>query len=270
MRPSRLPFLPCLLSLCLLAAAPLAAAPPAAAPFWFVQVTDTHLGLADGQGELVDKIVKRINALPVPVAFVVHTGDLTSEKTLFKDDLAKAVARFAPLKCPVHFVAGNHDIDPHIHGERCRTAWTNAVRPLAYRVEHAGVRLLFVHVSPLAWNSRLAGYDPLAWLQGELAAAGDRPVIVFQHEPWAVDFYANRMHPNRWLGNAGKWDAALASAKRLVGVLCGHFHRDEVHWVGSAPVFVASSIARYWGRQPSFRLYRFEDGRLAYRTVYVE
>jgi hypothetical protein len=34
-------------------------------------------------------------------------------------------------------------------------------------------------------------------------------------------------------------------------------------------VFACPPVASYWGRQASFRLYEFRDGRLGYRTVYL-
>jgi UDP-2,3-diacylglucosamine pyrophosphatase LpxH len=52
-------------------------------------------------------------------------------------------------------------------------------------------------------------------------------------------------------------------------VITGHFHRDELHWVGGRPVFAAPPVAGYWGRQASFRLYEYRDGRLSYRTIYL-
>jgi hypothetical protein len=30
------------------------------------------------------------------------------------------------------------------------------------------------------------------------------------------------------------------------------------------------SVAGYWGRQASFRLYEYRDGRVGYRTIYLQ
>ena len=56
--------------------------PPAAKPtFSFVQISDSHLGFARDPNKDVAATLKqtiaRINALPEPPAFVLHTGDLT-------------------------------------------------------------------------------------------------------------------------------------------------------------------------------------------------
>jgi hypothetical protein len=53
-------------------------------------------------------------------------------------------------------------------------------------------------------------------------------------------------------------------------VIAGHFHRDELHWVGDVPLFVCAPLAGYWGRQGSYRIYEYKDGRLGYRTQYLE
>jgi hypothetical protein len=53
-------------------------------------------------------------------------------------------------------------------------------------------------------------------------------------------------------------------------VITGHFHRDELHWLDGIPIFAAPPVAAYWGRQASFRLYEYRDGRLGYRAVYLQ
>jgi UDP-2,3-diacylglucosamine pyrophosphatase LpxH len=62
----------------------------------------------------------------------------------------------------------------------------------------------------------------------------------------------------------------LVNRPNVRGIFCGHFHRDDLHWVGNIPLFSAPSIAGYWGRQASFRVYHWQDGRLGYITVYVQ
>jgi len=52
--------------------------------FYFVHLTDTHVG-TENNLELMRRIVEQINALPMPVQCVVHTGDIVNygmEETL--------------------------------------------------------------------------------------------------------------------------------------------------------------------------------------------
>jgi UDP-2,3-diacylglucosamine pyrophosphatase LpxH len=66
-----------------------------------------------------------------------------------------------------------------------------------------------------------------------------------------------------------KWERLLNSAN-VKAVIAGHFHRDEFHWLGEVPLYVAEPVAGYWGRQCTFRIYEYRGGKVGYRTVYVE
>jgi len=83
---------------------------PALAPFHFVQITDTH------HGHPLHLIrtrmaVDAINALPMPIEVVLHTGDLASNN-LTMENAAAISNEFSRLNAPVVFVPGNHDILP--------------------------------------------------------------------------------------------------------------------------------------------------------------
>src|SRR5579872_6026275 len=82
--------------------------------FTFAQISDSHIGFArdpnkDVAGTLKQTIA-RINALPEPPAFVVHTGDLTH---LAKPEEFDAVAELLKgVKTgAVLYVPGEHDFD---------------------------------------------------------------------------------------------------------------------------------------------------------------
>jgi hypothetical protein len=98
--------------------------------------------------------------------------------------------------------------------------------------------------------------------------AAGKPILLFHHRPAVDDYYEFALHPG--------WDPAerrafetLLRTHRVRGVVTGHFHRDELHWLEDVPVFAAPPVAGYWGRQASFRLYEYRNGRLGYRTVYL-
>src|SRR5581483_446047 len=91
--------------------------PPAPEPrptFIFVQISDSHLGFARAPNKDVAgtlrQTVARINALPEPPAFVLHTGDVTH---LAKPEEFDAVAEILKgVKAgAVAYVPGEHDFD---------------------------------------------------------------------------------------------------------------------------------------------------------------
>ena len=82
--------------------------PPA--ELYFAQITDTHLDAGD-HADRLETIVDRINAFPCPLACVVVTGDLLNH---IENDEARErlLAIMGRLKAPVHYLPGNHDIEP--------------------------------------------------------------------------------------------------------------------------------------------------------------
>jgi 3',5'-cyclic AMP phosphodiesterase CpdA len=237
--------------------------------FHFVQISDLHFGPPE-HFERNRDVVKRINALPMDLACVLVTGDVFSDGIL-NDALRKtAVDTLNGLEPPIHYVPGNHDIVRKSGKLKATTeAWTRDFGPLASKAEHHGVVFLMVYTEPLAKSFEQPGFDPLAWLEAELKAAGEKPVIIVHHTPSVPDFYRNRMHEGWKLQMRRQWERLVNSAN-VKGVIAGHFHRAEQHWVGDVPLYVAPSVAGFWGRQGSYRIYEYRNGRLAYRTQYLE
>ncbi|MDY6906314.1 MAG: hypothetical protein SWH61_16705 [Thermodesulfobacteriota bacterium] len=51
-----------------------------------------------------------------------------------------------------------------------------------------------------------------------------------------------------------KWKT-LINTYNVKAIVAGHFHRDELHWLGDVPVYIAPPVAGYWGRKAAFRIY---------------
>jgi hypothetical protein len=245
--------------------APLAGAGVARA-FYFVQITDTHFGDGDHL-ERTRRLVERINRLPYEIACVVHTGDIFAGNITNPDVREAGLGVLRQLKPPLHLLPGNHDI---LQKDVAATAaaYTRHIGALMHRAEYHGAVFIFAYTEPLAMGFAVPDYDPLRALDAALAVSNGKPVLLFHHRPAVDDYYEFAGSP--------AWDAAARAALegRLAGydvkaVITGHFHRDELHWVGGRPVFAAPPVAGYWGRQASFRLYDYRDGRLSYRTIYL-
>lgn len=235
--------------------------------FYFVQLSDTHWGSLNGLAS-TRKIVELINALPVKIECVVHTGDITGDQIRKAEVVNEGLSIMSGLKVPVHYLPGNHDVllkDP----EETAAVFTNRFGPLGSATNYCGVEFLFVCSEPVVGRYKLADFDPYEWLKGRLAASPGKPVLVFVHEPPARDFHKNEFF-DVWPADEIKRWSEMLNATGVKAVIAGHFHRDEFHWLGNVPVYVDSSVAGYWGRQPGFRLYEYKDGKLSYSTVYLE
>lgn len=233
--------------------------------FYFVQITDTHLAYKD-HDRITDSIVKSINQLPFDVKFVVHTGDI------FQNNLHEKKARksFKSIKeqiqTPLYVVPGNHDLLPDQY-KKHRKLYVKHVAPLNQIVEVEGVQMILYYSIPLADTLLPDLSEQKAWIENVLDSLKHEPKIVFHHQPSVKDFYLNADHDS-WPETMRIYWEKLVNTYQVNAIVTGHFHRDELHWLGNVPLYVAPSIAGFWGRQASYRIYHYQDGHLSYKTVY--
>jgi 3',5'-cyclic AMP phosphodiesterase CpdA len=239
---------------------------PESLHFYFVQITDTHFGEGDNL-KRTERIIQAINKLPVEVAFVAHTGDITQNRIYDEETIANGLSCLNRLKAPIHFVAGNHDILSYDLEETIEIYQENFGK-LFDVVQYNGVACYFLYTGPMPKSDTRSGYPVIDWLEDSLKEFSDKPILIFQHIPPATDFYNNRFHEPYTKTFLNKW-RELLSPFPVKAIICGHFHRDELHWFGDIPVFVSAPISGAWKRQSTFRIYEYRDGKVAYRTQYV-
>ncbi len=236
--------------------------------FYFIQITDTHLG-ENQNDQNFEKIISKINNLPMKIELIVHTGDIISEQIMDNVTKKKIAGELKKLKFPVYFVPGNHDINDN-NREASLTAYTNIFSSLNYTVDCRGVVFIFLYSEPIRLSFKIAGYKPMEWLSNTLMKNKDKPAIICFHAPMTEDFYNNSGHKG-WTGNSKEeWENLIGNYGNIKAILNGHFHRDELHWTVGIPVYVCESVANYWNRQPAFRIYHYINGRLDYTTQYLE
>ena len=236
--------------------------------FFFVQMTDTHWGALDGVA-MTRRAVEKINALPVKVEFVALTGDLFADSIGRQDVVEEGLAAMKDLKVPVYYVPGNHDLIKDDYS-RDSALFRSRFGPLDRRVDVCGVACLFVNTEATL-DARGGPADRVReWIEQALPASNG-PSLIFMHRPPVYDMQFGKEDHSAWDRNYdSRWEEFMGRHPGIQAICCGHFHRDELAWIGSVPVYVESSMARFWERQPSFRLYRYHAGRLNYWTFYLE
>ncbi|MCU0560433.1 MAG: metallophosphoesterase [Desulfobacterales bacterium] len=236
------------------------------AGFFFVQITDTHIGERDHL-ERTRKLVDRINRLPFPIACVVHTGDIFADNITDADLVAAGLGELRRLKAPLHLLPGNHDI---LAGTREETAaaYAQRVGPLIHAALYHDVAFIFAYTEPLALGFAVKGYDPVEEIRAALKSFPGKPILFFHHRP-AVEDYYEYAGAQAWSPAGRTALAELLRARNVAALITGHFHRDELHWLDGIPVFAAPPVAGFWGRQASFRLYAYREGKISYRTLYL-
>lgn len=233
-------------------------------PFYFVQISDAHFG-SDDHFERGREAVKQITALPMDIAFVVMTGDIFDDNITDADVVDQVFQTLEPLAVPIHFLPGNHDILEENIAETV-AAYTNAFGPLITSAEYNGVQCVFVYTEPLTEEVVIPGYDPLVELELLLEK---KETLVFHHTPSVDSFYNGKAHAGWGRMAAGPRWVDLLNRYDIKAVIAGHFHRDELHRLGDVPLYVAPPLSSRFGRQGSFRIYEYRDGRLSYWTCYL-
>jgi hypothetical protein len=216
--------------------------------FTFVQISDSHLGFArdpnkDVAGTL-RQAVARINALPEPPAFVLHTGDITHLAKPEEFDACAEVLKGVKAAA-VGYVPGEHDFDGDGNKEYLRRYGKGTQGLGWYSFDLKGVHFVgLVNVANAKSGSGdgglgVIGNDQLDWLKKDLAGlTASTPVVVFAHVPlWAVY--------EKWGWGTRDAEQALDLLKRFgsVTVLNGHVHQVLQKIEGKVTFHTARSTA---------------------------
>ncbi len=210
----------------------------------FVQISDSHIGFnkaanPDVAGTLKTAIA-RINALPKPPAFILHTGDLTQLSKPAEFDNVAEILKSARAG-QVFYVPGEHDVLDG-SGRAYRERFAPQSRGAGwYSFDHQGVHFAgLVNVVDLkAGGLGQLGTDQLEWLEKDLAPlSASTPIVVFAHIPlWTVY--------EQWGWGTTDAQRALSYLRRFgsVTVLNGHIHQTMQKVEGNITFHTARSTA---------------------------
>jgi 3',5'-cyclic-AMP phosphodiesterase len=216
--------------------------------FSFAQISDSHIGFARNPNKDVAATLKqtiaRINALPEPPAFVLHTGDLTHlAKPAEFDTVTELLKGVKAGK--VLYVPGEHDFDGDGNKEYLKRYGQGTKGTGWYSFDHHGVHFIgLVNVANAKSGSGdgglgVIGKDQLDWLTRDVSGLKDSaPIVVFAHVPlWAVY--------EKWGWGTRDAEQALGILKRFgsLTVLNGHIHQVLQKVEGNVTFHTARSTA---------------------------
>ena len=205
-----------------------------------VQLSDLHVrppGVsAYGRvptNDMLRAAIEHVGALRPRPDVVLATGDLVHAGDV--EEYAMLRQLLAELEMPVYLVPGNHDD----RGNFRKVFGDSDYLPdagdfLHYAVEEHPVRLIGLDtVVPGAAGGELCERRR-AWLEETLAAAPDRPTVIFMHHP---PFRTGIEHMDVIALNDADADALGRLVERhpqIERILCGHVHRPiQVRWHGT-------------------------------------
>jgi 3',5'-cyclic AMP phosphodiesterase CpdA len=203
-------------------------------PLYFIHISDTHFGptknfehYGSNAFDVARRMVETINALPVDIDFVMHTGDVTDYPDRATYTLAEEA--FSRLKPPIYFVTGNHDTSLGINTHLTMGAKTDCSSDqniVSYSFEKKGFRFITLDSrGPDEIDPR--GVLPLHqfdFLEREIHK-DDKPFVVFIHFlPFTAD--SLWLDEGMLLLNGGLLHETLLPVRhRVRGVFFGHVHR---------------------------------------------
>lgn len=233
--------------------------------FYFVQITDTHVGRKTDTARTAE-IIEQINKLPVDVKFIAVTGDIINTSG-DEENLKEAARIFSKSKFKVHVVPGNHDIKNKTPDADARVFEEN-FGSLSSSFDCEGVTMIFFYSEPMREKFVIQSYNPIGILQEKLKNAGEKPVLLFTHAPPAPDMDRAEFRVDPWPADAAKILENNLKPYNIKAIIAGHSHRDDFYWFADIPVFICGAVSGKGGRVPEFRLYYYDNGRLSYTTQY--
>jgi 3',5'-cyclic-AMP phosphodiesterase len=210
----------------------------------FVQISDSHIGFnKDANPDVTATLraaIAKVNALPTPPAFVLHTGDLTQlSKAEEFDTLAESLKSLKTEK--IFYVPGEHDV-LNDNGQMFHERFGQKAQGDGwYSFDQKGAHFIgLVNVLNLkAGGLGSLGPQQLEWLEKDVSGLkSSTPIVVFAHIPlWSV-------YPE-WGWGTEDSAQALSYLKNFgsVTVLNGHIHQTMQKVEGNVTFHTASSTA---------------------------
>ena len=215
-----------------------------AADFTFVQISDSHIGFnkeanKDVLGTLKEAVAK-INALPAPPDFILHTGDLTHLSEAEEFDTLEQILKSCKTK-QVFYVPGEHDV-LNDNGKQFLQRFGKGTKGSGwFSFDHKGAHFIGLNNVTNIREGGLGqlGDEQLEWMEDDLKPVSDStPVVLFAHVPlWMA-------YP-QWGWGTEDGARALGYLNRFgsVTVLNGHIHQVLKKMEGNATFHTGMSTA---------------------------
>jgi 3',5'-cyclic-AMP phosphodiesterase len=210
----------------------------------FVQISDSHMGFNKAANPDVVATLKaavdKVNALPTPPQFMLHTGDISHLSKTEEFDTVEQILKSAKPK-DIFYVPGEHDV-LNDEGAQYRERFGKGSQGAGwYSFDQKGVHFIgLVNVMNLkAGGLGNLGAEQLAWIEKDVKhLSKSTPIVVFAHIPlWSV-------YPE-WGWGTEDSTQALAYLKKFgsVTVLNGHIHQTMQKVEGNVTFHTAASTA---------------------------
>lgn len=210
-------------------------------------LSDVHIaesGSVQGPGfdtaAIFEAAVSELNAFEPRPDIVLMTGDFTGSGTVAEYEVFKQILE--KLEIPFHLIPGNHDNHTAM---RAVLGELDALGDDGTFIQHVvddyPVRLIGLDSTMVGHHSGELCEKRIAWLDGCLEEARDRPTALFMHHPpvttgiWWLDCIGLSQ-------GTEALEELIGRHRQVKAVFCGHFHRAIQSTLSGVPVFIAPSI----------------------------
>lgn len=207
------------------------------------QITDTHLTLdvPSRTGDLA-RCVAQINALDPLPDLVIHSGDVSHHGLPGEYGVARDIME--QLKAPWFVMAGNKDKRAAMIEAFSQRGIPRSDFPFVqYAVDQSGWRVVCLDTVSEKSNKGDLCADRLRDLESMLAAAVDRPTVVFMHHPTFEVSTIPEPFQFESRESAEAFEEILARHPQVRGIYCGHVHRPYKAALGRIPAVVMTAVA---------------------------
>lgn len=234
------------------------------------QISDTHLDTDSpgSAGRLRDfeRCVAAIDQLDPPPDVVIHTGDVAHNGMPEEYEAARRI--LGTLRCPVHIMPGNRDNRSAMRAAFSADPYLLSDTPfIQYSVDTFPVRLIVVDTVSQSGKHGEFCRIRADKLRARLAEETARPTVIFMHHPpfevresdYPIQFAA-------W-ESVERMSRALDGQTHVLGMFCGHTHRDSAGELGTIPASSMPSVAvdlrqgaypAEFQSAPLYKLHRFD------------
>ena len=194
-----------------------------------VQLTDLHIRepgrLAYGRidtAPYLERAVQSVLRLRQAPDAVVITGDLSDFGRAA--EYAHMAELLAPLTMPVYLMPGNHDDRDQLRHSFPSHAYLGDDGFVQYSVKVGDLRLLTLDTCVPGQSHGTLCAERLGWLEAQLDACRDEPVVVAMHHP-PFRTLIGHMDEIGLLEGSAALEALVARHHNVERVICGHLHR---------------------------------------------
>jgi hypothetical protein len=213
------------------------------------QLPEPYLSEA-GQNRMLAEAVAEINAIEPPPAFVIHTGDMTTEDhTDWKNPATINVRAFKlmksimdKLKMPWYPVLGNHDqVWLEVNGGKGTHAQMKELLgyPPYYSFDYAHCHFVVMHSAPVPRDHGRIDGPQMDWISEDLKRNKDKLSLFFSHHLiLPVDF----AEPIAAINNADVLLGVAQPYPKARWFFSGHLHGNQTWQYGEFQQVLTTSI----------------------------